>query len=50
MDSNSDTNLKKNKLNKNYLLIKLPANIQNPNKALEALGGKELIQNKVTTH
>jgi hypothetical protein len=37
----------KEKINyKKYLLVKLPANVKNPEKAIECLGGKEKILNK----
>jgi hypothetical protein len=52
MDLNSNTEVnntstESKKLNKNFLLIKFPANIQNPAKAIECLGGKETIVSKV---
>lgn len=49
MELNSDCcdkNTGQNNKHKKYLLVKLPANIINPSKALEILGGKEKILSK----
>jgi hypothetical protein len=48
MDLNSVTNKNSIKLTKNFLVIKFPANIQNPGIAIESLGGKDNIFAKVT--
>jgi hypothetical protein len=42
----SSTNSKEKINYKKYLLVKLPANVKNPQKAIECLGGKEKILNK----
>ena len=42
-DYNNNTNIS----NKKYLLVKIPAKVNNPNKAIEALGNREKIYSKV---
>jgi hypothetical protein len=49
MDLNpcNDYNNNSNISNKKYLLVKIPANVKNPIKAIEALGNREKIYSKV---
>ena len=49
MDLNpcNDYNINTNTSNKKYLLVKIPAYVKNPIKAIEALGNKEKIYLKV---
>ena len=47
MESNSGNFNKLNNNERKFLLIKLPADVQNPQNAIEALGGRDKIYNKV---
>lgn len=51
MDSNSSLSINEslngNTQNNSYLLIRLPCNVQNENKAIQMLGGNENILEKV---
>jgi hypothetical protein len=47
MELNSSTFNKLNNNERKFLIIKLPADVQNPQNAIEALGGRDKIYNKV---
>jgi hypothetical protein len=50
MDSNRVQQDSKSNYNKKHLLVKLPANVKNTKKAMELVGGKEVITSKVIHH